>query len=149
MKKNSLEGTFQEGDKEVNIERIGDMGRVEEALGNLDSNFVKTYSLMGFSRDYNIKFTSFSYGLINFDPKNAKNKTFEKQLTLNGKLFNKGGDIESLFTEFDRFVVQMKKSLSDYDINYNELPRNIDFNQKYYDFPVEFRIISKKTENEN
>ena len=57
------------------------------------------------------------------------------------------GDIENLFTEFDKFVVQMKKSLPDYDIKYNELPRNIDFNQKYYDFPVEFRIISKKNEN--
>ena len=144
MKKNSLEGTFQEGDKEVNIERIGDMGRVEDGLGTLESDFIKTYSLMGFSRDYNIKFTSFSYGLLSFDHRNAKNNDIEKQLTLNGKLYNEGGDIESLFTEFDKFVVQMKKSLSDYEIKYNELPRNIDFNQKYYDFPVEFRIISKK-----
>jgi hypothetical protein len=148
MKKNSLEGTFQEGDKEVNIERIGDMGRVEEGLGTLKSDFIKTYSLMSFSRDYNIKFTSFSYGLTSFDYRNSQNDNIDKQLTLSGKLLNKGGDIESLFTEFDRFVVQMKKSLSDYDIKYNELPRNIDFNQKYYDFPVEFRIISKKTENE-
>lgn len=145
MKKISLEGTYQEGDKEINIERIGDMGRVEEGLGNLFHDFVKTYSLMSFSKDFNIKFTSFSYGLASFDSTKANNQNTEKQLILSGKLYNKSGDIESLFTEFDKFVVQMKKTLIDYDIKYNELPRNIDFNQKYYDFPVEFRIISKKT----
>ena len=48
----------------------------------------------------------------------------------------------------------MKKNITDSEIKYNELPRNIDFNQKYYDFPFEFRITKKifeeKTiENEN
>jgi hypothetical protein len=98
---------------------------------------------MNFSRDFDIKFNSFSYGLSSFNSHSANNKGVERQLTLVGKLYNKSGDIENLFTEFDKFVVQMKKSLTDYDIKYNELPRNIDFNQKYYDFPVEFRIISK------
>ena len=147
VKKNSMQGNYQEGDKEVNVERIGDMGRVEQGLGSFDYDFIKTYSLMNFSKDFNIKFKSFTYGLTSFDAHNASNKNAEKQLTLVGTLYNKDGDIENLFTEFDKFVVQMKKSLPDYDIKYNELPRNIDFNQKYYDFPVEFRIVSKKNEN--
>ena len=147
VKKNSMQGTYQEGDKEVNVERIGDMGRVEQGLGKFDYDFIKTYSLMSFSKDFNIKFKSFVYGLTSFDAHDATNKNAEKQLTLIGTLYNKDGDIENLFTEFDKFVVQMKKSLPDYDIKYNELPRNIDFNQKYYDFPVEFRIVSKKNEN--
>jgi hypothetical protein len=146
MKKISIEGTYQEGDKEVIIERVGDMGRVEDGLGKLSHDFIKTYSLMSFSRDFQIKFNSFTYGLVSFESRNATNKNAQKQLVLTGKLYNKSGDIESLFTEFDKFVVQMKKTLIDYDISYNELPRNIDFNQKYYDFPVEFRIITK---NEN
>jgi hypothetical protein len=144
IKKTSLQGTYQEGAKEVSIERVGDMGRVEQGLGGFEHDFVKTYSLMNFSKDFDIKFYSFSYGLSSFNSHNADNKGAERQLTLIGKLYNKSGDIENLFTEFDKFVVQMKKSLIDYDIKYNELPRNIDFNQKYYDFPVEFRIISKK-----
>ncbi len=143
IKKTSLQGTYQEGVKEVSIERVGDMGRVEQGLGNFEHDFVKTYSLMNFSRDFDIKFNSFSYGLSSFNSHSSDNKGAERQLTLVGKLYNKSGDIENLFTEFDKFVVQMKKSLVDYDIKYNELPRNIDFNQKYYDFPVEFRIISK------
>jgi hypothetical protein len=143
IKKSSLQGTYQEGVKEVSIERVGDMGRVEQGLGNFEHDFVKTYSLMNFSRDFDIKFNSFSYGLSSFNSHSSDNKNAERQLTLVGKLYNKSGDIENLFTEFDKFVVQMKKSLVDYDIKYNELPRNIDFNQKYYDFPVEFRIISK------
>jgi hypothetical protein len=144
MKKTSLQGTYQEGDKEVSIERVGDMGRVDEGLSNLDHDFIKTYSLMSFSKDFNIKFSSFSYGLASFNSHNSTNSTAQKQLILVGKLFNKSGDIENLFTEFDKFVVQMKKTLIDYEVNYNDLPRNIDFNQKYYDFPVEFRIVSKK-----
>ena len=147
VKKNSMQGSYQEGDKEINIERVGDMGRVEQGLGRFDYDFIKTYSLMTFAKDFNIRFKSFSYGLISFDSHNAVNKNADKQLTLLGTLYNKDGDIENLFTEFDKFVVQMKKSLPDYEIKYNELPRNIDFNQKYYDFPVEFRIISKKNEN--
>ena len=144
MKKTSLQGTYQEGDKEVSIERVGDMGRVDEGLSNLDHDFIKTYSLMSFSKDFNIKFSSFSYGLVSFNSHNSTNSSTQKQLILVGKLFNKSGDIENLFTEFDKFVVQMKKTLIDYEVNYNDLPRNIDFNQKYYDFPVEFRIVSKK-----
>jgi phosphatidylglycerophosphatase A len=147
VKKNSMQGTYQEGDKEINIERVGDMGRVEQGLGKFDHDFIKTYSLMTFSKDFDIKFKSFNYGLISFNPYDSVNKNADKQLTLYGTLYNKDGDIENLFTEFDKFVVQMKKSLPDYDIKYNELPRSIDFNQKYYDFPVEFRIISKKNEN--
>jgi len=147
VKKNSMQGTYQEGDKEINIERVGDMGRVEQGLGNLYHDFIKTYSLMTFSKEFNIKFKSFNYGLVSFNAYDSVNKNTDKQLTLLGTLYNKDGDIENLFTEFDKFVVQMKKTLPDYDIKYNELPRNIDFNQKYYDFPVEFRIISKKNEN--
>ena len=102
---------------------------------------------MTFAKDFDIKFKSFSYGLTSFNSHDGVNQGADKQLTLVGTLYNKDGDIENLFTEFDKFVVQMKKSLPDYEIKYNELPRNIDFNQKYYDFPVEFRIVSKKNEN--
>ena len=119
----------------------------EQGLGSFDYDFIKTYSLMTFSKNFDIRFNSFSYGLTSFDAHDAVNKNVDKQLILLGTLYNKDGDIENLFTEFDKFVVEMKKSLPDYDIKYNELPRNIDFNQKYYDFPVEFRIISKQNEN--
>lgn len=142
VKKLSMQGSFMEEGKEISIEKVGDMGRVEEALGKYLPNFLKTYSLMSFSRDFDIKFNFFSYSLIDFNTHNSNNNT-KKQLTLIGKLYNKSGDIENLFTEFDKYIIQMKKSLPDYNINYNDLPRTIDFNQKYYDYPVEFRIIEK------
>ena len=99
---------------------------------------------MAFSNQFNLKFNFFSYTLISFNSHNKSNVSAQKQITLIGKLYNKSGDIEDLFTEFDKYLVELKKSLVDYEIKYNELPRNIDFNQKYYDFPIEFRIISKK-----
>ena len=144
IKKTSLQGTLSEGGVETSIERVGDMGRVEEGLGKIIPDFIKTYSLMAFSNQFNLKFNFFSYTLVSFNSHNKSNVSAQKQITLIGKLYNKSGDIEDLFTEFDKYLVELKKSLVDYEIKYNELPRNIDFNQKYYDFPIEFRIISKK-----
>jgi len=147
VKKSSLQGNYQEGDKEISLERVGDMGRVEQGLGNLGHDFIKTYSKMKFSNNFDMQFSFFSYDLISFNSYTSKNKTTEKQLKLIGKLNNKSGDIENLFTEFDNYLVEMRKNLPEYDIKYNELPRNIDFNQKYYSFPIEFRIIVKPNEN--
>jgi len=95
-----------------------------------------------------------SYNLSSFNSHNSNTKNSYVETIFSGKLINKSGDIEALFTEFDKFVVEMKKNITDSEIKYNELPRNIDFNQKYYSFPFEFRITKKifedkVTENEN
>lgn len=147
VKKNSMQGNYQESGKEISFERIGDLGRVEIGLGELSHDFIKTYTQLKFSKDFNIKFNFLSYDLVDFNSRISSNTNTNKQLKLIGKIENKSGDIENLFTEFDNLLVEMKKNLPDYDIKYNELPRNIDFNQKYYSFPVEFRILSKKNEN--
>ena len=142
-----MQGNYQESGREISFERIGDFGRVEQGLGNLYHDFIKTYSKMKFTKDFNIKFNFIGYDLIDFNSRSSSNSNSIKQLKLIGKIENKSGDIENLFTEFDNLLVEMKKNLPDYEIKYNELPRNIDFNQKYFSFPVEFRILSKKNEN--
>jgi len=154
-KKVSMEGNFQQGDKEISIERVADFGRVEESLGPLVKyNFIETYSKMSFAKDFDIAVGSMSYNLSSFNSHNSNTKNSYVETIFSGKLINKSGDIEALFTEFDKFVVEMKKNITDSEIKYNELPRNIDFNQKYYSFPFEFRITKKifedkVTENEN
>ncbi|MFZ9181483.1 MAG: hypothetical protein ACO201_06415 [Rickettsiales bacterium] len=155
IKKVSMEGNFQQGDKEISIERVADFGRVEESLGPLIKyNFIDTYSKMAFSKDFDINVSSMVYNLGGFNSHNSNTKNTIIETVFSGKIINKSGDIETLFTEFDKFIVEMKKNITDSEIKYNELPRNIDFNQKYYDFPFEFRITKKifeeKTiENEN
>ena len=147
VKKNSMQGNYQESGREISFERIGDFGRVEQGLGTLYHDFIKTYSKLKFTKDFNIKFNFIGYDLIDFNSRSSSNSNSLKQLKLIGKIENKSGDIENLFTEFDNLLVEMRKNLPDYEIKYNELPRNIDFNQKYFSFPVEFRILSKKNEN--
>jgi len=144
IKKISMEGNFQQGDREISIERVADFGRVEESLGPLiPYDFVNTYVGMSFSKNFDVKINSMTYNLSSFNSHNSNTKNCFYETILRGKLINKSGDIETLFTEFDKFIVEMKKNLPDYEIKYNELPRNIDFNQKYFDFSFEFRIIKK------
>jgi hypothetical protein len=146
VKKNSMQGNLQDSGKEISFERIGDFGRVEIGLGSMYHDFIKTYSLLKFIKNFELKFNFISYDLVDFNARISNNNNAVKQLKLIGKIENKTGDIENLFTEFDNLLVEMRKNLPDYEIKYNELPRNIDFNQKYFSFPVEFRIISKKNE---
>ena len=74
-----------------------------------------------------------------FNAKAPTNNT-NYQISFGGTVLNKSGDIEDLFTEFDALVNEVKKNLSNNQIKYSELPRDINFNQKYYSFPINFNI---------
>ncbi len=77
-----------------------------------------------------------------FNPK-SPSTNLGYEVKFSGRIINKSGDIEDLFREFDSLVIEVKKNMPSSTIKYNELPRNIDFNKKYYDFPVEFTISNK------
>ena len=64
------------------------------------------------------------------------------KIALNGEISNRSGDIEDLFTEFDGLTSQLKKTFDKSKLTYSELPRNIDFTKKYYNFPIDFSITS-------
>ena len=73
----------------------------------------------------------------------APSANSEYDLVFGGDMFNDSGDIEDLFSEFDDLVIEVKENLVKNHIKYNDLPRNIDFNKKYYSFPVEFTATNK------
>ena len=128
--------------EEVDVERVTDFGIIEENLGKFRPEIVRTYVKLRFLRKFNVKLEKYSYTTPDYNKTNPVTGT-PYIISFSGKLLNRTGDIENLFTEFDSLVVEVKKRLKDSKVTYNELPKNIDFNKKYYDFPISFTIEGK------
>lgn len=144
LKNSALNGTQTTEDGEVvDIERVIDFGKTEEMLGSIGTNFVDYYVGLKFLKDFNVKLSGFTYSLQSFNSKMPISKTTYK-ITFSGEIINQSGDIEDLFREFDTLALEVKKNLSKNQVKYAELPRDIDFNKKYYSFPVDFTITNDK-----
>ncbi|MBP7710251.1 MAG: hypothetical protein KA100_04190 [Rickettsiales bacterium] len=138
----ALEGaktnTTEDGEA-LNIEKVTDFGKMEEALGANGTNISDFYSNLKFLKNYNVRLNGFSYTLNNFNQK-SPTPTQSYKFNFKGKILNKSGDIEDLFAEFDSLVAKVKENLNKNQVTYTDLPRNIDFNQKYYEFPIDFTV---------
>jgi hypothetical protein len=147
-RKVAIEGASLEGEQEdISIERIGDIGRVEEVLGDFQPNFAETYAKLSFARDV-IEITNFKYKTTDFITK-TPSKGAKKEMVFNGILFNRTGSIDDLFIEFDNFInKKLKSTLTNFDVKYTEINRNIDFNAKFYEQPIEFTLLEKRSTNE-
>lgn len=128
--------------EEVTIETITDFGKIEEVLSKTEIDFIDLYIKLKFLRAFKVQLTSFTYNLDKFNKLSPK-KSLRYSISFRGDMKNKSGDIEDLFTEFDDLVAKVKKEFKGFKVTYPQLPRNIDFNQKYYSFPVNFSIIKK------
>jgi hypothetical protein len=126
-------------DRNIDSDIIMDLGKMEEAIGSIGANFTNFYIKLKFVKDFNVKLNEFSYSLTGLNAKApAKNATYH--LNFKGDIANKSGDIDDLFKEFDIFVAEVKKSFQEGGVEYSELPKNIDFNKKYYSFPIDFTV---------
>jgi hypothetical protein len=143
LKKISLEGAQEiEGEESVSIERIIDLGKNEELFGTISQNFNKFFDDLKFLKKFGVKLDGISYNIPNVTNKSmSPNMPYE--VRFGGDITNKSGDIEDLFQEFDSLVAEVKKNSEGKQIRHSELPRNIDFNKKYYSFPVDFTITTK------
>ena len=142
LQQSALYGTkLGDSDKEVDIDKAVDFGKMEEIFGSKTGvNFMDFYTQLRFLKEFNVKLGGFSYSLSGFNGKSPSQNTGYK-FSFTGNMSNKSGDIEDLFKEFDNLTVEVKKIMGqDQQIKYSELPRNIDFNQKYYSFPIDFTI---------
>lgn len=140
LKKLAFEGgKINDEDQVVTAERVIDFGKIDEALNVRGKNFSGYYSSLKFLKDLDVKLDSYSYSLtFNSKMPNAKQPP---QISIGGKLYNKSGDIDSLFTIFDSIVGELKKNFSKAQIKYEELPRTLDFSSKYNIYPINFTII--------
>lgn len=144
LQKNALGGSasLNKG-KKINIGRAVDIGKIETTLKKTEQNLFDLYAEIKFLKSFGIKITKFSYSLVGFNEKFPPNNV-TKKFGFIGEIINESGDIEDLFTEFDNLTLEVKKNFKKDKVTYSEIPRNIDFNQKYYGFPIDFSISQKK-----
>lgn len=135
------ENNLTENGKNIDIETIIDFGTIEANLQSSEINLIKFYEKLRFLGKFKVILKNFNLRTDN-SIKNPQNLSPNFQIIIDGKINNKSGDIDDLFKNFDLLVSEVKKAYDGNKITYTELPRNINFNEKYYSFPINF-IISK------
>ena len=135
---NPAESGLTENGNAVDIERVIDFGKIDELMTAVGTDLTKFYTNLRFLKNNDVKLFSFLYSLQSFDYKNPAAARY--LVTFKGDLANKSGDIDDLFKGFDSLAAKTKKNFPKENVRYQEIPRNIDFVQKYYTFPVEFTV---------
>lgn len=142
VKNAALDGElFTDANEAIDIDRILDAGKLHEAIGSVGINVSELYIKLRFVKEYGVKLNNFSYSLLNFSYKSPYSNVNYK-VAFNGEISNRSGDIEDLFTEFDGLTSEFRKTFDKNKVTYSELPRNIDFTKKYYNFPIDFSITN-------
>lgn len=128
------------GLEDENVEEIMDMGSlkvlIERAKKNPYDLFEKFYNVqkdLGTTYSVKWKITNIDYKRLN--PNLQENGMFEIVL------INETGNIDDLFKNYDVLIKLLKSNFPEAVINYSKLPSNIDFNSKYYTFPLRVQII--------
>jgi len=142
MKLSTLEDPDEKRESvSIAFERVVDFGKIAESLDVFDNDIFKFYSKLGYARKLNLKIKDFSYSLQNFNFDSPSNFTYNYKVM--GEIHNDSGDIEDLFREFDSLNIETKKKFENNKVEFSEIPKNIDFSQKYYSFPISFSIKEK------
>ena len=131
VKKNTFNGDeIIENNEPVSIDRISDFGKFEEYLKTDYENFEKFYKDLKFLKKFDATLEGFSYNSPTIDIKTPKSNN-EYKIVFFGKMLNRNGDIEQLFSSFDALTAEVKNNFANHKVKYVELPRDIDFAKKY------------------
>tara|TARA_Y100000389_G_C17471230_1_gene531218 strand:- start:12757 stop:14310 length:1554 start_codon:yes stop_codon:yes gene_type:complete len=129
-------------DETVSFERIIDIGKIDEFFSRFGSDYFNFYKKLSFFNKININVSEFKYQLNKYDITKSELTSYDYRII--GEIFNQSGDIEDLFKEFDLLLSETNKTYSDnHNIEFSELPKDIDFSKKYYSFPINFTVKSK------
>lgn len=139
---NKVLNTTNESGKNINIEQAIDIGKIHDVMKDKTSHIFKLYKDFGYIKNYDIVLTRFNYIMEGYN-RSSPQKNSKYKLSLSGKLYNKTGNIDSLFNQFDSIDKDSKNIIKGHSIKFSKIPRNIDFNKKYYEFPLDFTISSK------
>ena len=140
VKKNTFNGDeIIENNEPVSIDRISDFGKFEEYLKTDHENFEKFYKDLKFLKKFDATLEGFSYNSPTIDVKTPKSNN-EYKIVFFGKMLNRNGDIEQLFSSFDALTAEVKNNFANHKVKYVELPRDIDFAKKYYETKIQFSI---------
>lgn len=139
---NKVLNITNESGKTVNIEKAVEIGKISEVLGTKSDFIFNKYNELGYLSKYNVVLSRITFSASNFDHVNP-NKNSKYSGNFSGIIYNKTGNIDDLFSEFDNLSNDGAKSVKDVQMRFSKLPRDIDFNKKYFDFPISFTITSK------
>ncbi|MFT5702986.1 MAG: hypothetical protein ACI9TO_000344, partial [Rickettsiales bacterium] len=134
---------IKEEDKKNLASEIVDFGKIDEILSKFDSNAPTVFNNLVFIKKYGALASKFSYNIPRFDP-NHQAPNYQKKISVYGDLYDPSGDIEVLFRKFDNLGLETKNQFADYNVKYSELSKDIDFSKKYYSFPFDLTMESKK-----
>jgi hypothetical protein len=129
-------------ESKITVEKVIDIGRLYEALGVEPYHHIEAYKKLEILNKFDVNITGFLYEKPMLERKNPK-KVDSYNLAFYGILFNKTGDVEELFKNFDGFTQNVKKEFADFEITNRELPRDIDFSRKYYEAQIQFKVTKK------
>jgi len=127
------------GLEKENVEEIIEIGSISQLISKAKKDprvsFDKFYNTQkNLSITYNI-----NWFINNFDFENL-DKNFKVNATYEVILLNDTGNIDDLFKNFDLFSKRINTNFAKDKVNYSKLPSNIDFNKKYYSFPIKVNI---------
>lgn len=126
----------------INIEKSIEFGKIDEVLSKKNILLFENIDKISFVKKHNLILDRIDYSIQGY---NSSSPSIENNysISLSGTLINNSGNIDDLFREFDYLTSDGIEIFSSNNIKYSKLPRDIDFNKKYYDFPVNFTITSK------
>lgn len=125
-----------------NAEKILDFGKLNEEFSKYEDLFFQSYKDLKFTKNHPVKFDNVNFQIEPFKSE-RKNSNVKYYVSLKGKILNKSGDIEDLFAEYDDLTAAMKRQYKKATVKYSELPKNIDFTKKYYDYNIEYSIQNR------
>jgi hypothetical protein len=137
------DGQDKIAESKITIEKIIDIGKLYEALGVEPYHHMEIYKKLEMLNKFDVNITGFLYEKPMLEQKNPR-KVDNYNLAFYGTLFNKTGDVEELFKNFDDFTQNVKKEFADFEITNRELPRDIDFSRKYYEAQIQFKVTKNK-----
>jgi len=139
---NKVLNTTNDDGKNINIEQAIDIGKINDVLEGKSDNIFKLYEDMGYIKKYDAVLSRINYYMEGYNEASPIKKT-KYSMSFTGKIYNKTGNIDDLFKEFDDIYIDTKEIIKGHGIKFSKIPRNIDFNKKYYEFPLDFTISSK------
>ena len=128
--------------KEIEIKEIIEIGQANELMAKYATRPWEDYEKFAQLTKSGLLIKAVSH---NVDTSLKSNQ--DKKVQITGSLVNESGDIDSLFKKYDELNAAANKIWGeDKSIKHNlsQLPKNIDFEKKYYDFPIEITLETKK-----
>ncbi|EFK95016.1 conserved hypothetical protein [sediment metagenome] len=122
---------------------IIDFGKVDEVLSTVNVNISGFLNRLAVVKKYDVTVLSFGYSLPGYNPKAEEFASIHPEFKISGEISDKSGDIEILFKKFDALNLETKNKFTEYNVNYSEISKNIDFGKKYYSFPFDLTLKNK------